>query len=978
MEVELRINGVVASVQVAANESLLAMLRREGYCGVKQGCESGDCGACTVLVDGVARPSCVMLAGQVSGCTVTSVEGLSDEQRLHPLQQAFIEVGAVQCGFCTPGMLLSANALLKQNAMPSEEDVRDALSGNLCRCAGYSKAVQAVLRAAAVIRGESVEPPVQTIIKGEDANTYTTSATGSMGVVSAGSLVSATGKMRTITGNGASSTLHAMRPYLPLQVVGKALPRIDASKLAAGRPVFAGDHAPRGMLYGRILSSPHAHAIIRSIDVTEARALPGVHVVLTYQDVPRIPFSSVERLQEEEGPRDQYSLDSILRYAGDRVAAVAAETPEVAERALQLIRVEYDVLPPILDPRQALEPNAPQVHPESESYGIPDAYRNVAGRVRAERGDVEYGFAESDLVIENEYAVPQTQPVPLENHTVLTYFNEDETLVVRTSSQAPYHVRRTLARLVGLPERRIAVVQPEVGGDFGSKQVLMLEDLCALLTLASRRPVQLTYSRTEELRSGGIQHMHIVRIKSGVRRDGTLVANQIALLSSTGAYGTHPLTSKRDAGSDALLLYPCPHQRFLAEVLYTNLPPSAAFRGHGIPPEFFALESQMDEIAARLGIDALELRRKNWLKCGDSYPQLQETTWGREQADVPLVESCGLPDCARVVEEQLGWKEKRQGDAEGRYRRGIGLALALQRNDLQESDTSGAIIKLQEDGSFDVLVGVNGSGNSTLFAQIAAEVLGVPLEHLVVHDSNTSLTPTVTGSPAPTVLFTSANAVKRAAEQVRRQLLVVAGRMLNVLPDSLKIQQGIIDAAQGRTVSVAQVAAHALYVENRHIIASASWKGQQTPITFAAQGVEVEVDTETGALRVLKAISAVDTGKSINPLLDEGQIEGSATRALSAAIAEELLYDQQGGLLTATLSDYHIANARDLPHMQTYIVETNELAEPYGAKAVGQVPLLGMGPALANAVANATGIRMRQLPLTPEKLLRALYAQRAR
>jgi putative selenate reductase molybdopterin-binding subunit len=957
MELELRINGVVESLDGAPNESLLTMLRRGGYCSVKQGCETGECGACTVLVDGVPRPSCVMLAGQAGGCTLTTIEGLSSAQALHPLQQAFIEVGAVQCGFCTPGMILSAYALLKRNPRPTEDEVRDALSGNLCRCTGYLKPVQAVLRAAALLRGEEAILLEQISTNSNGAGTAE--------------------KLRAVTVGAATTTLAAAQSAIPLQVVGKSLPCIDATKLVTGKAAFADDTTLRGTLYGRILTSPHAHAIIRNIDVSQAHALPGVHAVLTYKDVPRIAYSSVERSSSDDGPCDQYCLDYMVRYVGDRVAAVAAETPEIAEQALRLIEVEYNVLPALLDPRQALEPTSPLVHPESESHGIYDVSRNVAARVYSETGDVERGFAEAEVVVEGEYVVSQTQPVPIENHRVVTYFDEDGYLVVRTSTQIPHHIRRTLASVLNLPAHRIRVIKPAVGGDFAGKQELVVEDICALLTLASHRPVQLALSRAEEFLTGRVNHAHILRLKTGVKRDGTMLANQMILLTSTGAYGTHPLTRQKNAAAEALLLYPCPQNRFVAEILYTHLPPSAALRGFGAFQEFFALESHIDEIARQLDIDALELRRKNWL------PAIEG------QSDRP-VEQHGLLQCLQIVEEKLSWKMRcnkdRYGTEDGaatpkdRFRRGIGIALALKSAPLASNETSGAIIKLNEDGSFDVFAGANssGSGSDTLLAQIAAEVLGVSIEEVLIHSSDTSVTPSDTGGSASATLYSTGGAVKRTAELLRRQILAVAGRILNILPEALKINNGMIKTPGEQTITIAQVAAHALYGESRHLIATASWKSQQVPLSFAAQGVEVEVDTDTGYVRVLKAITAVDVGRPLNPMIVEAQLQASTAQALGLGICEEMIYDQNGALLTKALRDYHIHSAVDMPEIQTYLVETQDASSIFGAKAVAELPLNGLVAALANAIADAVGVRIRQIPFTPERVLRAIHAQTAK
>ena len=388
MELELRVNGVVESLDATPNESLLTLLRRNGYTSVKQGCETGECGACTVLVDGVPKTSCVMLAAQAGGCTLTTVEGLQTTNTLESIQQAFVAMSAVQCGFCVPGMILSASALLNRTRNPTEDDVRDALSGNLCRCMGYEKPVQAVLRAASILRGE---------------------VPAEYGSVGGNTLSGAriTGRQRAVVLDGANATTakqRAIQPMTPftgigsssLSVIGKTVQPVDAVKIMSGRATFTDDLSIKGMLHGKILTSPYAHAVIRSIDASEARAMPGVHAVLTYEDVQRVPYAS----GNEVGPQDRYSLDYIVRYVGDRVAAVAAETPELAQQALERIKVEYDVLPILLDPRQALEEKSVQIHTESESHNIYAAERNIAARTRIETGDVERGFAESDVVIE--------------------------------------------------------------------------------------------------------------------------------------------------------------------------------------------------------------------------------------------------------------------------------------------------------------------------------------------------------------------------------------------------------------------------------------------------------------------------------------------------------------------------------------------------------------------------------------------------
>jgi putative selenate reductase molybdopterin-binding subunit len=969
MELELRINGIVESLNAAPNESLQTLLRREGHSSVKRGCETGECGACTVLVEGVARPSCVMLAAQAGGCELMTVEGLG-VTNLHPLQEAFIEVGAEQCGFCTTGMLLSAYALLKRNPSPTKHEVRDALSGNLCRCGGYEKPVQAILRAAAVMRGEKLEALQYNIIHAEEEQAI---EYGKLLPVLASRVVASTVKLAAVKANldvPTTTPTPTIARDQQFQVIGQPLSALNAVKLATGKPTFASDTTMQGMLYARILPSPHAHAVIQKIDSSKAKALSGVHAILTYQDVPRIAYSSVASTLSPAPLQDRYCLDSILRYAGDRVAVVAAENPDVAAQALKLINVEYNVLPAVLHPRHALESHAPRLHPEQESSGIFDSTRNIAAHIRSDSGNVEEGFVQADLLVEGEYFVSPSQQVPLENHTVMTYFDENDCLVVRTNCQAPHAVRRTLARLLSLPIRRIRVIATETSGSAGGKQELLLEDLCALLTMVTRRPVMLASTRAEEFASS-MYSFHILRMKTGVLRDGTIIANQMSILASTGAYGTHPLITQHNALISALTLYHCPHRRFSAEVVYTNHAPAGAFSGNSSLQEFFALESHMDEIANSLGMDALALRRKNWIKTGDTYTMGHDFEPGK-----PYVESCSLPACLQVVEDRLNWTGKR-GDAatkRGRFRRGIGIALAMQKNPGGQANSSGAVIKLNEDGSFTIFVGVTTAGMPTMIAQIAAEILGVPLSDILLHSSETDFTLFASSTDAATAFYASSGATRKASEQMRRQMLTVAGRMLNILPEALKIHHGLISGPHGQHVTIEEVAAYALANEGRQLITTAVWKVLQTPATFAAQGVEVEVDTETGNVHVLNVISAVDVGRAINPLILEGQIQGSVAQALGATLCEELLYDQHGTLLTTNLNDYRIYTARDMPEMQVYLMGSDDASDPYGIKVIDNIPLYGIAPAIANAVFNAVGIRLYHIPLTPERVLRAIHA----
>lgn len=952
MELELRINGVVISVDVATNETLLDMLRREGYYSVRRGCETGACGACTVLIDGVPRPACTMLAAQAGGCTISTIEELSAptpaSTGLHPLQQAFLDVGAIRCGFCTSGMLLSASALLQKNPSPEEADVREALSGNLCRCVSYDKIVQAVLRAAALLRGDDVPDALQHgVVQGIETGNTT--------------------KMPVLTAS-------AMREKPP-EIVGKSMPTRTATRFVAGKAAFVADTHIPGMLYARVLTSPHAHARIRAIDTSEARALSGVYAVLTYKDVPRVPYSVAERPLLDPGPLDQFLLDEVVRYVGDKVAVVVAETPELAEQALKLIEVDYEVLPAILDTRQALQENAPRIHAESDAKGIADASRNVAAQVRADAGNVEQGFAEADLIVEGEYVVPLVHTAPLDMLHSLAYLDEDGMLVVRSNTESPHHVRRMLSRTLGLPVRRIRVIGQSVGGGYGVRQALGLEGLSGLLALATQRPVMLSYPRASAFQSSSVRQQYIVRLKSGVKQDGTLLANQMILLTSTGAYASHPLAAQQNVPSETLALYPCPNMRYVAQVLYTNLPPAAPLQGYGVPQEIFALECHMDEIARRLRLDPVELRRRNWIQAGEEYPLARTSVRGKDPLTFQ-VEGEALPECVQLVLEKLQWHTKRGVFSNGRTRRGVGIALSMLGASHLLPGAAGAMVKLNEDGSFDVFVGI-GSGDvhtETALMQVIAETIGVPVDHVLIHTADTATTPASLGESAASAFYLGGGAVKRAAEQMRRQILTMAGRMLGVMPESLKLASGVISAPTGRTLTVEQIAGYALYVENRQLMTSASWKMGQIPVSFVAQGVELEVDTETGAVRLLQAVSAVDIGRVINPLLAEAQIQGDALQAIHWTLSEELSYDQKGQPRLTQSGQYHLPTALDVFPLEVHLVESYATNGLSGAKNINGIGFHGMAPAIANALADALGTPLVQLPLTPERVLRAFHA----
>ncbi|HKJ39046.1 MAG TPA: molybdopterin cofactor-binding domain-containing protein, partial [Anaerolineales bacterium] len=512
MNIQLIINGNKHEADIPSSETLLTTVRKLGYYGVKFGDEHGLSGSDTVLLDGKPVNAGSMLAAQAEGHNIVTIEGLGEHPEqgwrktdgLHPLQQAFVESGAIQCGYCTPAQILAAKSLLDTNPNPSEEEVRDAIAGVLCRCTGYLKPVESVLKAAAVMRGEdefgegiliSFDPPGVT--PNDDSSPITSD-------------------IQTKTRPKVFTTPETQT----YQTVGKPEKKVDAVKLVQGKPAFTADMDMRGMLYARVLRSPHAHARITRIDASKARDLQGVAAVLTWEDIPRVVYSTAGQSDPIPGPLDTFSLDNKVRFVGDRVAMVAAETPEIAEKALTLIDVEYEILDAIIDSRQAMDKKAIRIHDQPEYVNFADSNpdKNLAAEIRIDIGDVEKGFAEADEVFEAEYEVPKVQQAHVEPHVCVTYWDEDDRLVIRTSTQVPFHVRRMLAPVLNLPVKRIRVIKPRIGGGFGGKQEVLMEDVPAHLTIATKRPVIYEYNREEEFVGARARHPMRIRMKTGVKR----------------------------------------------------------------------------------------------------------------------------------------------------------------------------------------------------------------------------------------------------------------------------------------------------------------------------------------------------------------------------------------------------------------------------------------------------------------------------
>ena len=785
------------------------------------------------------------------------------------------------------------------------------------------------------------------------------------------------------SGNLADAEYQAARQQARLRVVGQRERRVDAHPLVTGAPVYASEFELPEMLHARILHSPHAHAIIRHIDTSRALALPGVRAVLTHKDVPRVAHTTAGQPYPELSPYDMYVLDERVRYVGDWVAFVAAETLAIAEEALTLIEVEYEPLPAVFDPLEAVQDWAPQIHESDATHpnagqklgDIYDAHRNLAAHEVFSNGDFEAALREADLIVEGEYRVPFISHAVLEPHVCVAYLDGFERMIVVSSTQVPYHTRRKLSAVLQMPISRVRVVKPRVGGGFGSKQEMLLEPVAALLALKTRQPVRVEYSRQEEFNAARFRHSAIIQMRSGVRRDGTLLALSMRSLVNAGAYGTHSLTVARATGHKTLCLYRARAYHFVAEAVYTNLPVPGAMRGYGAPQGFFALESHIDEIAHRLKMDPLEFRRKNHVRKGDWDPiegEMVDGIWHSKRQ----FRSCGLPTCLEKGAAAIGWHQPfARGDG-GPIIRGRGMAIAMQGSGVAGAEIGGASIKLNEDGSFNVMTGATdiGQGSDTVLAQIAAETLGVSLDRIVMHQTDTDSSVFDYGAYASSTTYISGGGVKVAAERVRAQILEVAGDLLDCSPADMTIIDNVIHTPRGPSrYTVADIAIETLYGSHRQqIMAKGDFWSADSPAPFYAQFIEIEIDTETGQLRVMRAVNALDLGRAINPALASGQVEGAVAMALGYALTEAIKFDEQGRVRNPGFVDYKVMSPMDMPQMTTILVEDTEESGPFGAKSAGEVPINGMAPAVANAVYDALGVRIRSLPITPEKILAAL------
>ncbi len=755
-------------------------------------------------------------------------------------------------------------------------------------------------------------------------------------------------------------------------VIGKRIPKLDSIHLATGEAKFLDDINVPGTLYGKVLRSPHPHARISYIDTTRAARLPGVKGVITSDDTTKVRFCHLPIT-----PNKKVLEDERVRFVGEEVAAVAAVSEEVAREALELIRVDYEPLPAVFDPEEAMKPGAPQLYEDSPN--------NIASHFTRQFGDIQEGYREADEIFEDRFTCPPVVACTMEPHGCIASFDASGKLTIWTTTQNPYNTQKALAGVLGMPMHSIRVLNTFVGGAFGNKSVILpMEPIAAFLSRKTGKPVKLVNERWEEFIATRTRYAMIITLKTGVKRDGTLTAREARVITNNGAHnnkgpGITLLTCNRIGN-----LYRIPHSRTEAWVVYTNNQYGDALRGWGGPQAHFAVESQMDIIAEALNIDPLELRLMNANEPGDT------TAWGWK------ITSCGLKESLEEAARLSGWSSKRKE----RGRRGIGIASVVHTGGGSMGTHGGGnysevSLKLNSDASASVLTGDSeiGQGSDTVIAQIVAEELGIPLESIKVTCRDTDVTPVSMGTWGTRVTFIGGNAARMAAAEARWQLFRVASEMLEVAPDELEARDGNIYLKNSPkpVLTVAQVAFESIVKRGRTITSRATYSPPNTSppdaktgygnycptYAYGAHAAEVEVDPETGKVKVLRITAVHDVGRAINPLILEGQVDGGVSMGIGYALLEKLQW-KDGRTLNPSFCTYKIVNAPEMPPVQTWFIETDDPHGPFGAKGIGEPTTIPTAPAIANAIAHAIGVRIKDLPITPDKVLRALKEKKGK
>jgi CO/xanthine dehydrogenase Mo-binding subunit/aerobic-type carbon monoxide dehydrogenase small subunit (CoxS/CutS family) len=902
----LEVNGKAFHDSPRAGQCLRTFLRELGHFGVKKGCDAGDCGACTVLLDGEPVHSCLIPAFRADGHAVTTIEGLAPDGGIHPMQQAFLDAQGFQCGFCTAGMILTCASLNQAQ----RQDLGVALKGNICRCTGY----------------HSIEDALNGRNNIEDAPAGT--------------------------------------------AFGRSLPAPAGPQVVRGTARYTFDVAPEGLLHIKLLRSPHPHAKIIAIDKRAAQDVPGVHAVLTFEDAPERLFSTARHEKERMDPDDTSVLDKVVRFVGQKVAAVVAETEAAAEEGCRRLKVDYQILPAVVDAAQAVLPGAPAIHAgKTLKHRVANSARNIAAEIHGEFGNVAAALAASAVTYEGTFSTQRVQHAALETHGGLAWVDADGTLNVRSSTQVPFLTRRMLADLFDLAPDKVRVFCERVGGGFGGKQEMFVEDILALAALKTGRPVKFELTREEQFIATSTRHPMRVTVKAGADENGKLTALQLDVLSNTGAYGNHAGPVLFHSVGECIGVYNCPNKKVDGIAAYTNTVPAGAFRGYGLPQTLIAVEAAIDELARQLGISPFEMRRRNIVKPGD--PMLSPP--GSEYHDV-LYGSYGLDQCLDLVEQAMAAETPAPSLAPD-WLIGDGIALTMIDTVPPAGHFADCRLALRADGGFDLTVGTAefGNGTSTVHRQIAASALATTVDRIHLRQSDTAHGGHDTGAYGSAGIFVAGRATQAAAEALAAQLKEFAASLLNENADACTLDNHSTVCA-GRRTPYALLAASAQSL-GKVLTADGNSSGTPRSVAFNVQGFRVAVNKHTGEIRILRSVHAADAGRVANPMQCRGQVEGGVAQSLGATLYEEMVIDDGGRVVNPRFRDYHLPGFADVPRTEVLFADTSDALGPMGAKSMSESPYNPVAAALGNAIANATGIRYTATPFKPDRLWPALHAK---
>lgn len=769
--------------------------------------------------------------------------------------------------------------------------------------------------------------------------------------------------------------------------VNKSAKKIDGIALVTGAEKYTDDFSFNNMLHVSILHSGYASAKILNLDDAAARKMEGVIEVLSYKNVEPILYTTAGQGYPEPSPYDTLLFGDVMRFVGDNVCAVAAETKEIADEALKKIKVSYKELKPLLDLTES-ENSKIQVHKNDGSFAkIPvffDAKKNLAAKLDAEVGDFETAFKNSEHKLEHEFYTHYASHCALEPHGAVSYFDNRGRLVIISTTQVPFHVRRIVSHLTKLPISKIRVIKPRIGGGFGGKQEVLLEPIVAMITLRTKRPAKLIYTRKEVFKSTRTRHEYKTTFKVGYDSSGVINAIHLDALENAGAYGSHALTVLSNAGAKTLpLLNKIENQKFTGRGVYTNLPVGGAYRGYGATEACFGFGQVIDMVCNHAGLDIVEYFKKWSIKSGETSPIFAALGEGKE--GVPMtIGSTSLVECLDEGAKLIDWYEKKKlysPDSElnkgNRFKRGVGMAALMQGSSIPEIDMASAYMKMNDDGSFNLNIGATdlGTGSDTILTQMACEVLDTTTDKFIVTSSDTDYTPFDTGAYASSTTYLSGQAVKKCAENLKEQLLKTGAEILEKQIEEVMLLDSkvVVKGDEEKSTSFEDICRYAMYSKNQYQIqAHASAISHKSPPPFAAHFVEIEVDTFTGIIKVLHYVACVDCGTPINPKLAEGQVEGAVVNALSYTLFENYYFSQHGKMLNDTYGKYGIYTAYDIPPITVRLMESYEETGPYGAKSISEININGALPAIANALYNATGKRIYKAPFSPENVLKIL------